>query len=360
LSRKRGNGEGSIHRRKGGGWCAQYTVYTAKGRKRKTLYGKTRQEAAAKLAKALSDRQDGIVFDAGSLTVEEYLDWWLRDSVKGTVKETTYANYSYITRVHISPALGYMQLKSLSPAHVRGFYGEKARTNLSAATVKKMHVVLRKALSQAVSDGLIPRNAADGVKPPRVSAPGEEIKPLNSEECGAFLEASRGERLEALYVLAVHCGLREGELLALLWEDVDFEGAKPALLVRHTLTRGEDGCGWIVGASTKSGKGRRVRLTRQAVAALKDHRLRQLEERMRLAGLWQDQGLVFPNETGALLNPSNLRNRSFKRIKARSGVREDLRFHDLRHTCATLLLSEGVNAKVVSEILERCAVILDL
>jgi len=98
---------------------------------------------------------------------------------------------------------------------VRGFYGEKTQSDLSPATVKKMHVVLRKALSQAVSDGLISRNAADGVKPPRVSAPGEEIKPLNSEECAAFLAASHGERLEALYVLAIHCGLREGELLAL-------------------------------------------------------------------------------------------------------------------------------------------------
>ena len=97
-----------------------------------------------------------------------------------------------------------MKLKTLTPAHVRGFYREKTRTNLSAATVKKMHVVLRKALSQAVLDGLIPRNAADGVKPPRVSAPGEEIRPLDSEECASFLEASRGERLEALYVVAVH------------------------------------------------------------------------------------------------------------------------------------------------------------
>jgi integrase len=143
------------------------------------------------------------------------LDRWLADSVKGTVKETTYANYAYITYKHISPVLGHVKLKMLTPAHVRSFYGEKARTNLSAATVKKMHVVLRKALSQAVSDGLIPRNAADGAKPPRVSAPGEEIKPLGPKECAAFLKASRAERLEALYVLALHCGLREGELLAL-------------------------------------------------------------------------------------------------------------------------------------------------
>jgi integrase len=308
----------------------------------------------------MADRDGGIVYETGKLTVGDYLDRWLRDSVKGTVKETTYANYSYITRVHISPALGRVKLKNLTPAHVRGFYGEKARTNLSAATVKKMHVVLRRALSHAVSDGVIPRNAADNVKPPRASAPGEEIRPLNSVECCAFLEASRGERLEALYVLAVHCGLREGELLALRWEDVDLEVANPVLLVRHTLTRGEDGRGYVIGASTKSGKGRRVRLTRQAVASLKDHRMRQLEERMSLTGLWQDQDLVFPNNIGFLLNPSNLRNRSFKRIKARSGVREDLRFHDLRHTCATLLLREGVNAKVVSEMLGHASIVITL
>jgi integrase len=174
------------------------------------------------------------------------------------------------------------------------------------------------------------------------------------------LEASGGERLEALYVLAVHCGLREGELLALRWEDVDLEADRPAVLVRRTLTRGEEGRGWVVGASTKSGKGRRVRLTQHAASTLKDHRKRQLEERMRLAGLWQDQGLVFPNETGSLFNPSNLRNRSFKRIKARSGVREDLRFHDLRHTCATLLLGEGVNAKVVSEMLGHASITITL
>jgi integrase len=142
---KRGNGEGSISRRKNGGWMSQYIVHTAEGRKRRTVYGKTRKEVAKKLAKELSDRENGLAFDAGNLTVGEYLDRWLNDSVKGTAKETTYANYSYVARVHISPALGRMQLKHLAPAHVRGFYGEKARTNLSAATVKKMHVVLRKA-----------------------------------------------------------------------------------------------------------------------------------------------------------------------------------------------------------------------
>jgi len=173
------------------------------------------------VSKAISDRDGGLVYDAGKLTVGEYLKLWLADSVKGVAKETTYTNYAYIKRVHVSPALGHVKLRSLTPAHVRSFYGEKPRTQLSAATVKKMHVVLRKSLAQAVSDGLIPRNAAEGVRPPRVSSPGEEIKPLDHDGCAAFLEAARGERLEALYVVAVHCGLRQGELLALHWEDVD-------------------------------------------------------------------------------------------------------------------------------------------
>ena len=139
------------------------------------MSGKTRAEASRKLTEAMADRDDGLLYDAGKLTIGEYMDRWLADSVKGTVKETTYANYTYITHKHIHPALGYVKLKTLTPSHVRAFYGDKSRSNLSAATVKKMHVVLRKALSKAVSDGLIPRNAADGVKPPRVSAPGEEI-----------------------------------------------------------------------------------------------------------------------------------------------------------------------------------------
>jgi integrase len=258
VTKKRGNGEGSIYRRANGTWAAQYTVRTVEGRKRCSVSGKTRAEVSRKLTEAMANRDSGLVYDAGKLTAGEYLDKWLVDSVKGTVKETTYANYSYVIRTHICPAFGRIQLKSLTPAHVREFYGAKTRSDLSPATVKKMHVVLRKALSQAVSDGLISRNAADSVKTPRVTAPGEEIKPLNPEECAAFLKASRGERLEALYVLAIHCGLREGELLALRWEDVDLEAAKPALLVRRTLTRGENGRGWVIGRSTKSGKGRLI------------------------------------------------------------------------------------------------------
>jgi integrase len=222
---------------------AQYYAEFPNGqRKRKSIYANTKGEVSRKLTEALADRNKGLVYDE-KIMIGEYLGCWLRDSVKGTVKETTYSNYSYISRVHIVPALGRVKLKSLTPAHVRSFYAEKSRTSLASATVKKMHVVLRKALSQALSDGLVPRNVATGVSPPRVSAVGEEIRPLDSKECDVFLAATHGERLEALYVLAVHCGLRRGELLALRWTDAELEAAKPAVLVRRTLTRGEDGRG---------------------------------------------------------------------------------------------------------------------
>src|SRR5687767_7334400 len=130
MAKKRGNGEGSITRRKNGGWMAQYAVHTAEGRKRKTLYGKTRQEVAAKLAKALSDRECGLTFDAGSLTVSEYLDRWLADSVKDTVRQRTWERYEQIVRVHIKPTLGRIKLKGLTPAHIRGLYREKLDAGL--------------------------------------------------------------------------------------------------------------------------------------------------------------------------------------------------------------------------------------
>ena len=190
MAKKRGNGEGSIYRRKNGGWAAQYTVWTAEGRKRRSVSGKTRAEVSRKLTEAMADRDGGFVYDAGKLTVGEYLDSWLADSVKGTVKETTYANYAYITRKHICPALGHVKLKNLTPAHVRSFYGEKSRSGLSAATVKKMHVVLHKALSQAVSDGLIPAQRCTRREAPRVGARERRLNRSDPEECACVPEGS--------------------------------------------------------------------------------------------------------------------------------------------------------------------------
>ena len=162
----RGNGEGSITRRKSGGWSAQYTVHTAEGRKRKTLYGKTRQEVALKLAQALSDREGGLTFDAGNLTLGDYLDRWLNDSVRDTVRQRTWERYEQMVRVHIKPTLGRTKLKALNSAQVRSLYREKLDVGLAPRTVGYIHTTLNKALKDALADGLIPPQLRKHCKAP--------------------------------------------------------------------------------------------------------------------------------------------------------------------------------------------------
>ena len=354
MSRKRGNGEGSIYRRKDGRWVGQYTVYTAKGPKYRYIYGKTRVAVAEKLSKAIAARSSGFVSDVGNLTVGEYLDRWLADSLRGTVRASTCERHEINVRVHINPSLGNVRLKGLTPAHVRGLHREKLDSGLASATVRKIHSTLHKALSQAVSDGLIPRNAAD-VKAPR-PAP-EEMRPLSEGEACTFLDVARasGDRFEPLYVLAITTGLRRGELLGLRWEDVDLE--RGTLRVGRSLVREE---GRHTVGETKTRRGRRqVNLTPRTVNALKAHRKRQLEERMRLAETYKDRGLVFSTSVGTPVNPENLVNRSFKPLLKKAGLPE-IRFHNLRHTCATLLLSRGVHPKLVQELLGHATIAMTL
>ena len=189
---KRGNGEGSITYHKYSGlYMARYTVETTAGPKRKALYGKTRSEVAAKLSKALADREGGFTYDAGKQTVEEYLARWLSNSVQDTVRQRTYERYESIVRVHLIAAIGKVKLKALTPEHVRGLYREKLDGGLAPRTVLHIHRALSKALKQATDDGLIPRNVAAPVKPPR---PGrKEIRPLSREQVRVLFEA--GERI---------------------------------------------------------------------------------------------------------------------------------------------------------------------
>jgi hypothetical protein len=234
---KKGNGEGSIypHKKNGKkvGYRGAYWVHTAKGPKRRYVTGKTRDEVRDKLIEALGNRAQGLVFDAGSITVEEYLTSWLKDSVRGTVRVSTYEVHRHMIEPHIIPALGSIKLRDLNPVHVRSYYREKLDSGLSPATVRKMHSVLRKALKQAVLDGLIPRNVCEAVKPPKVER--KEITPLDRQQANILLDAASGDRIEALYVLAIHTGMREGELLGLKWEDVDLE--RGVLRLRHALVR---------------------------------------------------------------------------------------------------------------------------
>ena len=350
---RRGNGEGSITRRKDGLYMARYTVETATGTERKTLYAKTRKEASEKLTEALAQAHKGITADAGTMTVGAFIERWLEDSVRGSVRQSTYQRDESLCRVHIAPGLGKKRLKTLSAADVQRFYRDKLNAHLSSATVHKLHVVLHKALKQAVRWGLVPRNVADDVDPPKVHK--EEVRPLTNEQARKLLETARGDRLEALYVLAVQSGLRQGELLALRWEDVNLEAR--TVQVCRTITR--DGGKLAIGPP-KTSKGRRtVRLTQDAAEALQSHLARQLAEIDKAGDNWQEHGLVFCTGKGTLINPTNLRRRSLAPLLKRASL-PAMTFQQLRHTAATILLLKNVNPKVVSEMLGHATIAITL
>ena len=349
MANKRGNGEGTYKKRKDGRWEAQYTIYTSSGTKRKSVYGRTKAEVAAKLRKILADRDGGVYFDAENLTLGEYLERWLEGSVKGSVWHTTYRDYAGHVRNHIAPELGRLKLAKLTSAHVQALYRKKLDSGLSPRTVKYIHATLHKALEQAVKWRLVPYNVSDAAVKPRQER--RETLALTLEQVLTFLRVAREaqDRFEALYVVAVFTGMRPGELLALRWSDLVLDGPKPEARVRRSLSK--DDSGRHIFKRTKTEKGRSVSLMPQVVEALSTHRRRQAEERLRYSGLWQDQDLVFPNTTGAPMDWDNLTARNYRPLREAAGLPKNTRFYDLRHTFATLMLEQGENPKVVQEIL---------
>ena len=354
---QRANGEGSITKRKDGLYMARYWIETPTGKKRKTIYGKKgekRQDLADRLAEALGDRSKGLVFEGEDRKLSDFLDGWLEGTVKGSVKATTYESYERLSRCHIKPELGRRKLKTLAPDHVQALYQRKLDSGLAPGTVRQIHSVLSRALDQAVRWGIVQRNVCKATTPPKPDS--EEIKPLDAEQARQFLRAAGGDRFEALYVLAVTAGMRIGELLALRWQDVDLETERATLRVRRTKSTAKSGPAFT---TPKNGKGRSIRLTRHAIEALKAHRAAQNAERLKAGTLWQDHGLVFCTHGGRPLDSHNVARTSFKPLLKRAEL-PDIRFHDLRHTCATLLLSRGHHPKLVQELLGHASVALTL
>jgi len=352
---KNANGAGSITRRKSDGlYMGRYTVQTDTGPKRKTLYRKSYEECRIALTKAMADADRGLVYDDEGLTLSMYMTRWLEDSVKDSVKTHTYNSYEQITRIHIIPAIGGVKLKNLKPAHLQGLYRAKLDGGLSPRTVQYIHTTVHRALKIAVRWELIPRNVADAVQPPRIQR--KEMRCFNKDEAKKLLETAKGERYEAVYVLAVHSGLRKGEILGLSWDAVNFD--KGTLQVRRTLAH--DSNGNPVFSTPKTSKSRRtIHLSRTVLSALSRHRKRQNQERLRAGTDWHDYGIVFATEMGTPVHASHLHDRSWKPLLRHGGL-PDIRFHDLRHTCATLLLGAGVHVKIVSELLGHASIAITL
>lgn len=350
--RGRANGEGTIKKkkRKDGRWKGQYTVTLPDGTlKRKSVYARTKKEVAKKLREAIAESEGGLVFDAGNLTVADYLERWLEGSVRGSVWHTTYRDYKGHVKNHIAPEIGRLKLSKLTATHVQALYRKKLDSGLAPRTVQYIHATLHKALDQAVKWRLVPYNVSDAATKPRQQR--SERDALTLRQVFDFLDVAREaqDRFEALYAVAVFTGMRPGEMLALRWSDLILDGLEPVARVRRSLSKDDEGR--PVFKSTKTEKGRSVSLLPEVVEALKAHRKRQAEERLRYSGLWQDQDLVFPSETGGPMNWDNLVHRNLKPLMRKAGLPEGTRPYDLRHTFATLMLEQGENPKVVQDAL---------
>ena len=342
--RKRGQGEGSIFQRSDGRWCAAMVIGYRNGRPlRKHFYGETRSDVAGRLTKALQELQQGILPADDRIKLDAFLDRWLEDSVKPSVRAKTYDSYKQLARLYLKPELGHVRLSKLTPHDVRKFMNAKMDAGLSARTVLYCRAVLRRALRQAVCDGVIFRNVATLVEPPRSVRP--EAKVLTPEQAGTFLKAIKEDRLQALYTVALSLGLRQGEALGLRWQDLDLDNR--TLRVNMALQRIE---GKVQLVEPKTSRSRRtLPLPDSVVQSLRSHRVKQKEERLKAGERWQEAGFVFTTPIGTPLDPRNVLRDYQAALKGAELPR--LRFHDLRHSCASLLLAQGVQPRTVMEVL---------
>lgn len=344
-ARGRGAGEGSIYQRDSDGlWVASVSLgYKDGKRNRKTIYGKTRREVSEKLKVVLREAQQGLPVKTERQTVGQFLERWLEDVVRPSVRPRTYQSYRQLVRLYIDPSLGRHQLTKLEPQHVQAMMNERLASGLSPRTVNYLRAILRRALGQAVKWGTLPRNVATLVDPVRGKA--AEITPFTLPQARQFLAAASGDRLEALYAVAVALGLRQGEALGLRWQDVDLSAG--TLTVRYALQR-LDGTLQLVEPKTEQSR-RAMTLPPTVLTALKAHRDRQAFERAAAGAAWQDTSLVFTTTIGTPMDARNVVRR-FHAMLATAGLPR-MRFHDLRHTAATILLAQGVSQRAVMELL---------
>lgn len=357
---KRGNSEGSIYQRTDGLWVA---VLSVPGGRRKYLYATTRREVADKLTAASAARDKGLPALDETVTVGAFLQRWLDDVVTPRARPRTLDSYRMHVRLHLEPAIGKIRLARLTPADVQRMMNEKSATGLQPATVHRIRATLRSALNHALRWGMVTRNAAALAIPPR--AVHYEIAPLTPDDARVMLQAAAADHHGPLYIVALTLGLRLGEVLGLAWDDIDF--AAGTLSVRRTLTslQGKPQVG-----EPKSARSRRT-LPMPSVVVEQLTRRRELQhaERLLAGNRWRpraldfvtpsgvqqvDVDLVFTSQVGGPLDDSMVRKR-FNRLLIDAGLPR-MRFHDLRHSCATFMLAQGVSPRVVMEIMGHSSI----
>lgn len=339
---RRSKGEGGVHKRKDGRWCATLDLGVIDSkRRRKDVYGKTRKEAVDKL-KALQATANSTQ-DYGGMTVAAFLDYWL-DQCKSRINPYVHLNYTRNSNNHLKPAFGSVALSALTARHIQVLVNDLA-TKRSPYTVRNIRAIIRRALNQAVRWGYVAKNVAALVEIPPIQH--NPIVPLTHEQATAFLHAISGHRLEALYRLALGLGLRRGEVCGLRWQDVDLERGE--LRVTGALVRFG---GVTQRHNTKTQTSRRtLQMPQQMIAILAAHQARQEQEQAVAGKQWHDSGYVFTTELGTPVDLDNVAKRLFKRFLQQVGLPATIRFHDLRHSCASFLIAEGVHLAVIKDIL---------
>jgi integrase len=333
-------------------------------RRRRAVYGQSKREVQEKLRKLQASADDCALANRQRLRLSQFLSQWLENVIRGSRRRNTYRSYEGVIRNHISKHLGGVLLEKLTPVQVQGMYQSMAEASVSPRTQQLAHAVLRASLKRALKWGLISRNVCDAVDPPRVSK--KKMQAYDVGQIKALLAALDNHRLKPLFVLAIATGLREGELFGLHWSDIDLED--------HTLSVQQqleeiDGKFRLTEPKSASGK-RRIELPGFAVDALHEHRKRMLAE-----GRNVKDGPVFCDRRGGWLRKSNFIRQIFKPAIRRANesiiaeaekrhvdpaLLPELRFHDLRHTAATLRLRQGDHPKVVQELLGHSQISLTL
>lgn len=338
---RRGNGEGTITLRPDGRWMARISVG---GGRRRTVYAKTRGEAARLLTDELKRSHDGVSLSMSArLTVAAYLDAWIAGA-RSSVRGSTWRRYEILVRLQLLPRLGHVRLMRLAPTDLSTAYADMLSSGLAPRTVGHAHRVLGRALREAEVAGIVTRNVARLVRPPRVA--NVEMHTFNADQARTLISAAvdTNDRLAAIYAVALATGARQGELLALRWQDVDID--RGTIRITRTLIRASGGL-TMSEPKTASGK-RTIPVGRSTIDALRAHRTAQVAERLRVGPAWQDGDLVFASQTGAPVDPSNLLSRHYYPLLRRVGLPR-LTFHALRHTAATLMLGSGTHIRVVAE-----------
>lgn len=342
---KRGNGDGSFRDRLNGGYEYRFTLDNGV---RRSVYGKTKRECLDKAKEVVKRHEQGLLALGRTQALEKFLGQWLRDSA-ARLRPRTWDGYESAARTRIYPHLGAVRLDKLTGQQIQALYTKLLEGGLSAASVQRTHALLHRSLKDAVRWGLVAFNAADRVSPPRAYRP--EFTTLTGRQIRALLDSIEDPQRLALYTLAASSGLRQGEQLGLKWDDIDFD--RKVLAVRRSL-QWSKGSGLVL-AEVKTARSRRnVALSGRAVMALEKARTAQKVARMKAGPAWEDTGLVFTSEAGRPLKPQRVTH-VFQEDLAKAGLPR-VRYHDLRHTAATLLLEAGTHPKVVQEMLGHATI----